>query len=76
VSVQQTDDEATLSVHDNGVGFDLAEAEARRSGMGLTSMQERVDLLGGRLEINTAKGSGTTISATVPLDAASKLVPF
>jgi signal transduction histidine kinase len=76
VSVQQTDDEATLSVHDDGVGFDLAEAEARRSGMGLTSMQERVDLLDGRLEINTAKGSGTTISAIVPLDAASKLVPF
>jgi signal transduction histidine kinase len=76
VSVQQTDDEATLSVHDDGVGFDLAETEARRSGMGLTSMQERVDLLDGRLEINTAKGSGTTISATVPLDAGSKLVPF
>jgi signal transduction histidine kinase len=44
--------------------------------MGLTSMQERVDLLGGHLEINTAKGSGTTISATVPLDAASKVAPF
>jgi signal transduction histidine kinase len=76
VSVQQTDGEATLSVHDDGGGFDLAEAEARRSGMGLTSMQERVDLLDGRLEINTAKGSGTTISATVPLDSASKSVPF
>ncbi len=44
--------------------------------MGLTSMQERVDLIDGRLEIKTAPGSGTTISATVPLDAASKLVPF
>ena len=76
VSVHQTEDEATLSVHDDGVGFDLAEAEARRSGMGLTSMQERVDLIDGRLEINTAQGSGTTISATVPLDAASKSVPF
>ena len=76
VSVRQNDDEATLSVHDDGVGFDLAEAEARRAGMGLTSMRERVDLLDGRLEINTAKGSGTTISATVPLDVASKLVPF
>ena len=75
LSVQQTDEEATLSVHDDGVGFDLAEAEARL-GMGLTSMQERVDLLDGRLEINTARGSGTTVSATVPLDAASKLIPF
>jgi signal transduction histidine kinase len=76
VSVHQSDDEATLSVHDDGVGFDLAEADARRAGIGLTSMRERVDLLNGRLDINTASGSGTTISATVPLDAASKLVPF
>ena len=76
VTVRQTDDEAILSVHDDGVGFDHAEAEGRRSGMGLTSMQERVDLLDGRLEINTAKGSGTTISATVPLDAVSKSAPL
>jgi len=76
VSVHQSDDEATLSVHDDGVGFNLAEADARRGGMGLTSMRERVDLLDGRLDINTASGSGTTISATIPLDAASKLVPL
>ena len=76
VAVHQTGAEATISVHDDGVGFDLAEAEARRAGMGLTSMRERVDLLDGRLEVNTAKGSGTTISATVPLDEASQPVPF
>jgi signal transduction histidine kinase len=76
VSVRHTAADATLSVHDDGVGFDLAEVDARRGGIGLTSMRERVDLLDGRLDVNTAKGSGTTISATVPLDAASRLVPF
>jgi signal transduction histidine kinase len=76
VSVRQTEHDATLSVHDDGVGFDLAEADGRRAGMGLTSMRERVDLLDGHLDIHTAKGSGTTISATVPLDAASRLIPF
>jgi len=76
VSVQQTDHEATITVHDDGVGFDLAEADALRTGMGLTSMRERVDLLDGRLEINTAQGSGTMLSATVPLDAAARLLPL
>jgi signal transduction histidine kinase len=60
---------ATLNVHDDGVGFDAAEAERRRHGMGLTSMRERVDLLNGQFAVRTAKGSGTTISATLPLDA-------
>ncbi len=72
VSVRRTADEATLSVHDDGIGFDLDEAEARRPGIGLTSMRERVDLLEGRLDVRTAKGNGTTISATVPLDAHSQ----
>jgi len=62
-------DSATLNVHDDGIGFDLAAAERRRHGMGLTSMHERVDLLDGQFTVNTAKGSGTTISATLPLDS-------
>jgi len=76
MSVHSAGEEATLSVHDDGVGFDLADAHARRAGMGLTSMRERVDLLDGHLDIHTAKGSGTTISATVPLDAAVRPLSF
>ncbi|MEP6492124.1 MAG: sensor histidine kinase [bacterium] len=60
---------ATLEVHDDGHGFDLAEAERESSHMGLLSMRERLALVNGSLDIKTAKGSGTTISATVPLDA-------
>jgi signal transduction histidine kinase len=58
---------ATLTVRDDGIGFDLAEAERRRPGMGLMSMRERVALVDGWLEIKTAKGNGTTITANVPL---------
>jgi signal transduction histidine kinase len=76
LTVHRDDAGATLSVHDDGVGFDLAEADAQRRGMGLTSMRERVGLLDGRLEVNTAKRSGTTIVATVPLDAAPRLLPL
>lgn len=71
LSLRRDATSATLNIHDDGVGFDLADAQRRRHGMGLTSMRERVDLLNGEFSVKTAKGSGTTISATVPLDAAT-----
>ena len=58
---------ATLDVLDDGKGFDLAEAENRRRGMGLLSMRERVSLVDGELSITTAPGDGTAISATIPI---------
>ena len=66
VVLHQQDDTATLDVLDDGKGFDLAEAEKRRPGMGLLSMRERVSLVDGDLVIRTAPGGGTAISATVP----------
>ena len=40
-------DRASLDVVDDGVGFDVEEAERRRPGMGLFSMRERVSLVDG-----------------------------
>lgn len=59
---------AAVNVHDDGRGFDAVQAEQTRRGRGLAAMRERLALLDGWLEVKTAKGSGTTISATVPLD--------
>lgn len=62
-----------LEVHDDGGGFNLADA-ARRPGTGLLSIRERLALIDGWLDIKTANGSGTTVSATVPLgDAADPI---
>ena len=47
----------------------LAEAKARRPGMGLFTMRERVALVDGQLTIDSVPGSGTTITASVPLTA-------
>ena len=58
---------ATLQVADDGRGFDVAGAEARRPGMGLFSMRERVALVDGRFEIESAPGRGTRVVAEVPL---------
>ncbi len=54
-----------LTVSDNGVGFDLADAP-RSSRLGLTSMEERAHALGGRLAIESRPGEGTTVRLEVP----------
>lgn len=56
-----------LFVDDNGRGVDPA---VPRSGLGLIGLRERVDALGGRFEITGTPGSGTRISASIPLVAA------
>jgi PAS domain S-box-containing protein len=64
------DGELSLIIRDDGVGFDLAQAEARAScgeSFGLLGMQERASLSGGRLSIVSAPGRGTTVSACFPL---------
>jgi signal transduction histidine kinase len=50
-------------VTDDGTGFDPAR---RTSGVGLVGMRERVELVGGRLEITSQPGRGTQVAAVVP----------
>jgi signal transduction histidine kinase len=69
INLYRSQPSVTLEIHDDGRGFDLAEADRRREGMGLLSMRERVALIDGSLEIKTAPASGTTVSATAPLGA-------
>jgi signal transduction histidine kinase len=54
---------ARLSVADDGEGFEVGPARSRH--LGLTSMRERAEALGGRLEIDSGAGRGTTISVEV-----------
>ena len=58
---------ATLEVRDDGRGFDVPGAEARRPGMGLFTMRERVALVVGRFDIRSAPGGGTSVLAVVPM---------
>jgi signal transduction histidine kinase len=55
----------TLTMVDNGVGFDVEQSWGR--GLGLVSMAERVEPLGGALTIRSAPGAGTRLEVTVPL---------
>jgi len=56
-----------LTVADDGVGFDPQAPKLRSRRLGLTSMEERAQALGGRLEIRSEPGSGTTIELELEL---------
>jgi signal transduction histidine kinase len=60
--------EVTLLVEDDGCGFEVTSRPRSRGpgGLGITGMQERIQLVGGRLLIDSAEGRGTSIRATVP----------
>ena len=55
-----------LTVADDGRGFDPAAAGLRGRRLGLTSMEERAAAIGGRLEVGSAPGAGTTVRLEVP----------
>jgi PAS domain S-box-containing protein len=59
-------DTIDLTVEDSGAGFDLHEA-MRGPGLGLTSMRERLKLIGGQLAVHSRRGHGTTLHAVAPL---------
>jgi signal transduction histidine kinase len=68
------DNIAQLEIVDDGIGFNtlehpLGSEEAR--GYGLLSMSERAELVGGRLNIRSRPGSGTAVTAIIPLAAGS-----
>jgi signal transduction histidine kinase len=58
------DGEVSLSVEDNGQGFDLKKVG---EGMGLLGLQERFRLLNGGLEIESAPSVGTRLYGYLPL---------
>ena len=68
VTLRRADDGVLLAVRDEGVGFDPASPGPSHS-LGLAGMRERVNLVNGTLDIETAPGRGTTIVAWVPAHA-------
>ncbi len=65
VSLSQVDGTLTFAVSDDGVGFHVGDADG---GTGLQGMADRLDAIGGSLEIRSNPGEGTTILGRVPVD--------
>lgn len=65
VLLERRDDRVVAIIEDDGMGFD-AEAAKQSGRLGLFGMQERAEMLGGRLTIESAAGMGTTVYVEVP----------
>ena len=59
-------DDVALGVEDDGCGFDLATL-AGSTRLGVVGMRERAAAVGGTLTVNSTPGTGTTVTARVPL---------
>lgn len=71
VQISQDHDRVHFQIGDNGQGFDLAASKGANPGergLGLASIEERVHLLNGVIEIQSQKGRGTHISFALPLE--------
>ena len=64
------DDLVSLSIRDNGVGFNLGHVAQSCPRLGLLSMKERVRLVHGMLEVVTAPGQETHVQVQAPLQRA------
>lgn len=71
VVIRRTDATLQVIVEDNGCGFDVGAQAAKTGnhrGLGLEGMRERLALIGGTLDVESAPGTGTTIFARITLD--------
>jgi signal transduction histidine kinase len=55
-----------MQIHDDGVGFDRKTVAEQGRGLGITTMSERIALLKGTYQIESAPEAGTTVSLWVP----------
>jgi signal transduction histidine kinase len=75
VETGESGDMARLEIIDDGIGFDTFEhplGSDEMGGYGLLSMAERAEIVGGRLNIRSRPGSGTAVTATIPLPSPAR----
>jgi signal transduction histidine kinase len=73
VRMSVADNSASLTVADNGRGFDVDGVERDGRGAGIFGMRERLALIQGRMSIISRAGDGTQLSVSVPLNQVSHI---
>ena len=71
VTLERADQHIRLRVEDDGNGFQLSTLQAA-AGLGVASMQERVQLVNGKFSITSEPGKGTQVAAELPLGRAGR----
>ncbi len=62
-----SEDAVRVTVEDNGSGFDVNETLSAMKGIGLSTLRERVEMMGGQVHIDSAPGRGTQVNLVLPL---------
>ena len=70
VRLAQSNGDLTFEVSDDGAGFDVGRTSY---GTGLRGMADRVEAIGGTLEIRSTPGEGTSVAGRIPVSAVSEL---
>ncbi len=73
VRLRREDGHLHLSISDEGRGFDT-HGNSKRAGLGIRSMEERLRLVAGRIEIDTELNQGTTLNVWIPSTEARETV--
>ena len=71
VEVVEAEDEVTITVSDQGVGFEVGAEDHTASGLGLFSVRERIGLVGGTVDVESEPGRGTVVVIRCPLSGNS-----
>ncbi len=66
ISLIRDETNISLTIEDNGSGFDMSDKQ-KFSGMGLKNLQNRVNFIKGKIEIDSHPGQGTLVSVYIPL---------
>ncbi|QPH38459.1 sensor histidine kinase [Pedobacter endophyticus] len=66
IAASFSDNTLQLTVKENGIGFDYEQIKEKKTGMGLSSIFKRVDMIKGSLNIQSAPNKGTAISIEIP----------
>ena len=69
VDLAEADQQLSITVRDGGRGFDPARVNEAATGLGLAGIRRRLELFGGRLEVEAAPGEGTQVTITLPISA-------
>ncbi|MES0362055.1 MAG: ATP-binding protein, partial [Anaerolineales bacterium] len=72
ISITYNSDTIEVQISDNGVGFVINQ---KPSGLGLRSMDERIELINGEFDIKSEPGAGTRIKVVAPVEVGVKLRP-
>ena len=77
LSLEQAGNELCATVMDHGAGFDMSrlKSSSRDGGFGLLNIRQRIEALGGRLELRSSPGHGTDAKVVMPLKTREGSVP-